>query len=317
MPAPTACPECVKEAGHDPLCGGEAWALCRCDDRFPQQLTELDGRMPPVLYGRGEVEVLIRLRRQETVTIVGSRRASAYGLEAARELGHLLAAAGLVVVSGMAFGIDSAAHEGALAAGGTTVAVLAGGPDVPYPPSKRGLHRRIIAAGGAALAEQPPGASPTKWAFPARNRIMAALAEMTIVVEAAEPSGSLITAREAMDLHRSVGAVPGPVSSRTSAGTNGLIRDGAALIRDAQDVLDELLGVGVASVRREGPPLDEGMRAALEAIEQGSSGVDDLANACGLSAGEAAIAFARLELMGYVGASVDGAFARTALSSPE
>jgi DNA processing protein len=262
------------------------------------------------------VEALRTLRREEAVTIVGSRRASAYGLEVARELGRLLGSSGLTVVSGMAFGIDSAAHEGALEAGARTVVVLAGGPDVPYPPSARSLYRRVLKAGGLVLAEHPGGTRPAKWDFPARNRIMAALAEMTIVVEAAEPSGSLITAREATDLHRSVGAVPGPVSSRTSAGTNGLIRDGAALIRDAQDVLDELLGVGIASVRREGPALDEGLRAALASLEQGSSGVDDLARTCGLSAADAAVALARLELMGYLRASADSTFTRTSLAPP-
>ena len=316
MRSPSACGGCLGEAGHEPTGGGNVWAVCRCDPLYPPQLAELDDRTPPVLYGCGDIEMLGRLRREETVTIVGSRRASAYGVQAARELGQLLAAAGLVVVSGMAFGIDSAAHEGALAAGGRTVAVLAGGPDVPYPRSARSLHGRILAAGGGVLAEHPPGTAPTKWAFPARNRIMAALAQMTIVVEAAEPSGSLITAREATDLHRSVGAVPGHVTSRTSAGTNGLIRDGAALIRDAQDVLDELLGVGVASARREGPDLDEGLRAVLGAVEQGCTGVDDLAGTCALSAGDAAVALARLELMGYLRASADGTFTRTSLAAP-
>jgi len=313
---PQACADCRRVAGHAAGTGRGAWAVCRCDPLFPPQLAELDDRTPPVLQGYGNSEILGRLRREETVTIVGSRRASAYGLEVAHELGRLLGAAGLVIVSGMAHGIDSAAHEGALAGGGATVAILAGGPDVAYPPSKRGLHRRIAAAAGAALAEHPPGTAPTKWAFPARNRIMAALAEMTIVVEAAEPSGSLITAREAMELHRSVGAVPGPVSSRTSAGTNGLIRDGAALVRDAQDVLDELLGVGVASIRRNGPPLDPTLHAALDAVERGA-GLDELVTALGLSAGDAAVALARLELLGYLRAAPDGRLGRTPLTPPE
>ena len=132
-----------------------------------------------------------------TVTIVGSRRASSYGLGVAEELGRLLAAAGLVVVSGMARGIDAAAHRGALIAGGTTVAVLGGGADVVYPASARRLYRDIVAK-GAAISEAPPGQRPEPGAFPKRNRLMAALGAITVVVEAAQPSGSLITARQAL-----------------------------------------------------------------------------------------------------------------------
>ena len=189
------------------------------------------------------------------MTIVGSRRASSYGLGVAEELGRLLAAAGLVVVSGMARGIDAAAHRGALAAGGTTLAVLGGGADVVYPASERRLYREILAS-GAAISEAPPGQRPEPGAFPKRNRIMAALGAITVVVEAAQPSGSLITARRALDLGRHVGAIPGPVTSRVSEGTNDLIVDGAGLIRGAQDVLDRLLGVGIEAVRRCGPPLE-------------------------------------------------------------
>jgi len=214
-------------AGARGAAAGGCWAVCRCDPGYPPQLFDLDNRVPAVLFGAGEESVLPRLDREATVTIVGSRRATPYGLGIARELGHLLASAGLVVVSGMAFGIDSAAHEGALEGGGTTVAVLGGGADVVYPAAKRRLYQRILSSGGAAISERPPGTTPERWAFPARNRIMAAIAGMTVVVEGAEPSGSLITAEEVVRLDRSLGAVPGPVSSRTSAGPHALIRDGA------------------------------------------------------------------------------------------
>ena len=173
---------------------------------------------------------------------MGTRRASADGLEVARALGRGLAAAGVTVVSGMALGVDSAAHAGALESSGRTVAVLAGGADVPYPPSKARLHQ-LIAERGCVVGELPPGFVAMRWCFPARNRIIAALAHMTIVVEAARRSGSLITAEIAADIGRDVGAVPGPVTAWRSAGTNALLRDGATVIRDAADALDVAVGV--------------------------------------------------------------------------
>jgi DNA processing protein len=311
-----ACTDCLEMAGTGAGGLGDCWAVCRCHPSFPPQLFDLDDRVPPVVFGVGERALLDRFDRDGAVTIVGSRRATPYGLGVARELGHLLAAAGLVVVSGMAFGIDSAAHDGALEGGGTTLAVLGGGADVAYPPSKRGLHRRILRGGGAAISERPPGVRPEKWAFPARNRIMAAIAGMTVVVEGAEPSGSLITAEEVVRLNRGLGAVPGPVSSRTSAGPHALIRDGAALIRDAQDVLDEMLGVGATSIRAVGPPLDPSLAKALALVEAGSETVDALSRAAGEAPRDSAVALARLELMGYVVGGPDGGYTRTALVAP-
>jgi DNA processing protein len=277
---------------------------------------ELDDRTPPVLFGLGERAGLRRLTRDVTVTIVGSRRATRYGVSVAGELGNMLGAAGLTVVSGMAFGIDSAAHEGTLGGGGITVAVLAGGPDVAYPPSKRALHGRIVSSGGILLSERPPGIRPEKWSFPARNRIMAALAHMVIVVEAALPSGTMITAEEATRLHRDLGAVPGPVTSRTSAGPNELIREGAALVRDAQDVLDELLGVGATAAVRVGPALDRELAGALDLVELGNTTVELLVRAGAGDARSSAVALARLELMGYVDGRDDGTFTRTVLRPP-
>lgn len=316
MSAIRVCPDCLEAAGARRGALGDCWALCRCDSAYPPQLFDLGDRLPPVLFGAGAESVLPRLDREATVTIVGSRRATPYGLGIAHELGRLLASAGLVVVSGMAFGIDSAAHEGALEGGGTTIAVLGGGADVVYPPSKRRLYRRIVTGGGAAISERPPGTTPERWAFPARNRIMAAIAGMTVVVEGAEPSGSLITAEEVVRLDRSLGAVPGSVSSRTSAGPHALIRDGAALIRDAQDVLDEMLGVGSLSVRAVGPELEPDLAAALALVEQGHVSVDSLTAALGEPARDCAVALARLELLGYVAGAADGTYSRTSLAAP-
>lgn len=313
-PACAGCLDRVPEWDGRPL--GDCWTVCGCRAEFPARLHELGDRTPPVLFGVGQPTALAALGRETTVTIVGSRRATAYGLAVTRELANMLGAAGLVIVSGMALGIDAAAHEGALDGRGTTVAVLAGGPDVAYPPSKRALYRRILTSGGAAISERPPGIQPESWAFPKRNRIMAALGRMLVVAEAAVPSGTMITAEEATRLHRDVGAVPGPVTSRTSAGTHELIRDGAALIRDAQDVLDEILGVGAGSAVRLGPQLDAVLAAALALVEAGNGTVELLARAGGGDPRRCAVSLARLELMGYVEGQPDGTFVRTALASP-
>jgi DNA processing protein len=170
----------------------------------------------------------------------------------------------------MALGVDSAAHSGALESGGRTVAVLAGGADVPYPPSKRALHGRLRAE-ALVVSELPPGFRARRWCFPARNRIIAALAQLTVVVEAAQRSGALITARLARDLGRDVGAVPGRATMRLAAGTNALIADGAHLIAGAQDALDVACGVGTRAAPGQGDAsaLEPHLAKVLHAVEQG------------------------------------------------
>jgi len=291
------------------------WRITRGEAGYPAALLDLGDDAPNALHGCGSQRLVHELDRESTVTIVGSRHPSAYGLEVAEELGHLLGAAGLVVVSGMALGIDAAVHRGVLAGNGATVAVLGGGPDFIYPRSERQLYERVVAK-GAVVSEVPPGTAPGPGCFPKRNRIMAALATMTIVVEAAEPSGSLITTRWAYKLGRDVGAVPGRVTSRVAKGTNGLLADGAAVVRDAQDVLDLLLGVGVTDTRREGPPLEPELTRVADAVDGGAATPDGVAGAAGVEASEAAVALARLELMGYVRVDGAGRYERTALSAP-
>jgi DNA processing protein len=290
----------------------DIWTLRRGGEGYPAALLDLADTAPAALFGRGREELVRGHELRETVTIVGSRHPSAYGLEIAEELGNLLAAAGLVVVSGMALGIDAAVHRGALGGGGATIAVLAGGPDVVYPRSEGRLYERIV-AGGAVVAEAKPGTRPGPGCFPRRNRIMAALGAMTVVVEAAEPSGSLITAEQAQRLDREVGAVPGRVTTRVARGTNGLLADGAAMVRDAQDVLDRLLGVGTAAVRPPGPDIEPELVRVADAVEGGAGTPDAVAGAAGIAAGEAAVALARLELLGYVRADATGRYARTTL----
>lgn len=295
------------------LLAAKCWACCRHDPAYPVGLADA-ADAPWALIGRGDPTLLGRLDPREAITIVGARRASSYGREVARELSRELTAAGLLVISGLAFGVDACAHRGALEAG-TTVAVLGCGPDLAYPASHRSLWRRICEQ-GLVLSELPPGTGAWRWTFPARNRIMAALAGMTIVVEAAQRSGSLITADLAADLGRDLGAVPGPVSSRASAGTNDLLAGGACLIRDGQDVLDAMLGPGVRKAERFGADLDSRLRNVLAVLERGAETSDAVAAALDLDGAEAASALATLEALGYVSCSLVGAYSRTLLSLP-
>jgi DNA processing protein len=279
----------------------EVAAFCRHANEYPAPIREL-ADSPAVLFGLGSVERLRPLREDPAVTVVGTRRASAYGTEVAYALGRGLGAAGVPVVSGLALGIDGTAHRGCLDGSGLTVAVLACGPDVVYPRRHQRLYERIRAE-GLLLSELPPGTRPFRWSFPARNRIMAALSRMTVVVEAAEPSGSLITADFARDLGRAVAAVPGRVTSSIARGTNGLLRDGAVPVTRTEDVLDELFGVGM----RRPPPVAEARpaptearhRAVLEAAERVSS-VDAIAVELNLTASEVRAALGRLEAEGWL-----------------
>jgi DNA processing protein len=279
--------------------------LCRCNRRFPPQL--LDLAVPPaVLHIAGDGIELIRALDPPVVAIVGARRASSYGLAVARSLARGLATAGVTVVSGMAYGIDSAAHDGALAVG-PTIAVLPGGAERPYPAARRVLYRRIVAS-GAALSELPPGTSVRRWMFAARNRITAALAAMTVVVEARERSGSLVTASLARELDRPLGAVPGRVTSPLADGPHQLIAAGARLISGPEDVLDELFGADAPSPRAAvRPPLAPLLASLLDSLREERTADEAIARA-GLAAGEGLAALSSLELGGYIRREAGGRF---------
>lgn len=295
--------------------GAGCWACCRHDPVYPISLSDL-GDAPAVLFGRGDPALLARLGRDNAATVVGSRRPSAYGRERAMLLGGELAAAGLAVVSGLALGIDSCAHRGALDAGGLTVAVLGSGADVASPPRSKALYEELRAT-GLVLSELPPGVGARRWTFPARNRIMAALGAITIVVEARDRSGSQITADIAIELGRDVGAVPGRVGTSGAVGPNRLIRQGAALIRDGEDVLDALLGPGESRIpdsRRERPRLSEDLAVVLEAVEGGAATPDEVAGEASLDAGASAAALTRLELLGLVDCDPAGRYRPTGLA---
>ena len=260
--------------------------LMRDEDGYPQMLDDLCDA-PPILFCRGE----ILPQDSMAVAIVGTRHASTYGLRQAEQLAYSLAKAGVTVVSGLARGIDTAAHEGALNAGGRTIAVLGGGLGEMYPSENGGLAK-AISADGAVISEHPPMVKPRGPLFPQRNRIVAGLGLATLVIEAPQRSGSLITARLAGEMNRDVLALPGPVTSRASRGCNELIRDGATLIQNVDDIL-EVLGpmrtpVETADGHTVHSPgelkLNEIERKVLGAIESESTAIDQVIMASELPA---------------------------------
>lgn len=293
------------------------FSACRHDRDWPASLSRLGPAEPAALFGAGERSLLTESERA-AVTLVGARRAGAYGREVAGVLGKELAATGLTVISGMAMGVDAAAHLGALEVGGPTVAILGAGPERPYPRSARRLHLELRDR-GLVVSELPPDSGTFRWCFPARNRIMAALGDATVVVEAADRSGSLITAEMAGDCGRMVGAVPGPVTSWRSGGTNRLLADGALLVRDARDVLDGLFGPGrpaPVTAPAAGPGLSPVERVALDALEGGSGDAGAIAAERDISVAKVAAALSSLELAGYLRRGPGGEYTRTALAPP-
>ena len=257
---------------------------------YPRRLEELHDPPARVYFRGAALEVLER----PAVAMVGARSCSGYGAQVARRLARELAGAGVVIVSGLARGIDAEAHRGALEGGGATVAVLGCGIDRDYPAAHAGLARRI-AETGLVVSEYPPGLEPAPWRFPARNRIIAALAEATVVVEARERSGALITADFALELGRDVFAVPGEITAALSAGTNHLIRQGAAPLLSADDVLSAL---GIERGPPSLPSLSPAARELLALLADGAARADDLARASGRGSGEVAAALVELELAG-------------------
>jgi DNA processing protein len=265
---------------------------------YPSELLDLS-TPPDPLYAMGAASALTRPR----IAIVGTRNSTAYGERMARAVTRALVRAGVSVVSGMARGIDGAAHRTAMEEGGNTVAVLGTGVDVPYPVGHRQLHRSI-AERGLVLSENPPGAKAHQGAFPKRNRIIAALAPVTIVVEAGFRSGALNTASQALDLGRVVAAVPGPIDSEQSKGSNQLLRDGAVVIASVADAL-ALLGI-TAPKSRPLPALSDAERRIWDALETGYTELDALAANAGLTVPETLAAITSLEMFGLVECAPSG-----------
>ena len=274
------------------------------DDDYPPLLRQI-ADPPIVLWTRGDASLLSR----PAVAVVGARAATPAGLEAARRLGRDLAAAGLVVVSGLARGVDGAAHQGALDADGLTVAILGSGLDVVYPSEHRALAARI-AAGGVLASELPPGAPPLGHHFPLRNRIISGLSKAVVVIEASLKSGSLITARAALEQGRDVLAVPGGIASGRYRGSHGLIKDGARLVESVEDVLEE---IGWPLPAR--PPRQDGKSFGSSKLSVGLTrgepcSVDELARRTGRPAADLLSELSVLEVEGRVARVAGGGFVR-------
>lgn len=295
------------------------------DGRYPSTMLDLEDP-PAVLYALGEPE----LAATPSVALVGARRATPYGLQVARAFGGRLASAGVSIVSGLAMGIDAAAHVAALDARGATIAVQGTGVDVAYPRSHAALHARI-AREGLVLSELPPGRAAHPGAFPRRNRLIAALADVVVVVEAGSKSGALITAQLAGTLGRLVAAVPGPIDRENSVGANHLLRDGAHVVASVEDVL-ALLALtprGRSSMpersprgRSDAPPTELAVAAphgfpddaaesrVLRVLSFGPQGPDELVRACGVSPREIGVAIANLVLLSVVEIDASGSVRR-------
>ena len=288
--------------------GSPSYPACLLDDLDP----------PVLLFHRGDLDALAHPR----VAVIGTRRATGYGRRVAHELGLDLASAGVCVVSGLALGIDAAAHNGAVAASdralGSTVethvdpsvsgptqagpvAVVGGGVDAPGPSTNAALARRVVDV-GAVLSEAPPGTRPAPWRFPVRNRILAALAPVVVVVESAERGGSMLTVEQAQLRDRTVLAVPGPVDSPASAGTNALISDGALVCRGADDVVSALgLSLeGVANSPVANRPEPDGDAASVLAVLGFTPvSIESLSRDLDLDLGRLSVALGRLEALGW------------------
>jgi DNA processing protein len=309
-------PEQVRSSGAD------VETICRHRPGYPRGLTHAGERAPWMLYvaggaiGNGAVEDSLVGRLEElsaapTVAILGSRRATDYGIEMARSLARGLSASGVTVAGSLCDGIAVAAQEGALEAGGKTLTVLDGGLDVACPARRRALHERLLAT-GCVMAELPCGCNPRNWCYPARERTVVGLAQLTIFVEADEDSSELQGARIARALGRTVAAVPGRVTSPVSRGTHALLLDGAALVRGPGDVL-ELFYAGATphdpralpgakrgtGAQRSIATLEPRLQATLEQVGAGQDTPAKL-SAASADAGEALLALGELELMGLL-----------------
>jgi DNA processing protein len=286
----------IAEPGH---------ALVAWDDAdYPRALLTISDP-PPAFYYSGRHELLNR----PSIAIVGSRNATPQGMDNAGSFAAALSGAGFTIVSGLALGIDTAAHRGGLSAGGSSVAVIGTGPD---PPANRDLGHRLAAEGGL-LSEFPLGTPPLPANFPRRNRLLSGLSRGVLVVEATLASGSLITARFAAEQGREVFAIPGSIHSPFSKGSHRLIKEGAKLVETAQDVLEELGGVaraGAVASQTPEPDIQGDAGRVLDALGHDPAGVDALTARTGLAAGAVSVALVELELSGRITTLPGGAFQR-------
>ncbi len=309
----TRVPACDVDRQHEAMVRVDARMLLLWDDEYPAGLRPVP-MPPPALFVRGSLPA----RDTCAVAVVGTRKPTVAGVAFARALGRALALLGITVVSGMARGIDTAAHEGALRAGGLTVAVLGTGVDVVYPPENKALMDQILESGGV-VSEQLCGTVAHRGAFPRRNRIISGMSDAVVVVEGGMRSGALITAQWALEQGREVGAVPGFPGSFRSEGPNHLLKQGAFVVTEAADIVGNVrriaervsIGVRNAGALADGPCALDGDAARVCAMLATPATVDDVALAAGLSAERAQSLLAMLEIAGQVRRDAGGCYARS------
>lgn len=285
-------------------------AVTLADEGYPERLREIPDP-PPALYVDGEIP------SGPVVSLVGSRRATATSVENAREIGRALGERGVCVGSGLALGVDAAAHEGALAAGGPAVGVLGCGIDVVYSKKHRALFERVK-NGGAVVSEYYLGEAPLQWQFPARNRVISGLSEIVVVVEALGKSGALITGRHAVEAGRDVWAVPGPIGVPECRGSDRLLGDGAGVLSDVSEFVETIAPQEPTLEAAEaggdagelGEPLSEAEMRALRRVGFEPSRMDEISRHSGVGIKELLPALSMLELKGYVMRDAAGAFVR-------
>ncbi|MFA6499102.1 MAG: DNA-processing protein DprA [Desulfurivibrionaceae bacterium] len=285
--------------------------LCWDDPLFPPLLKELSDP-PPILYVLGSPQLL----SAPGIAMVGARAASSYGLQVAERLAMELARHDLVITSGLALGIDTAAHRGALAAGGNTIAVMGCGLDIIYPSQNQKLHAQI-AGHGAIISENPLGTMPEGFRFPARNRIISGLSLGVVVVEAAHRSGTMITAHQALEQGRDVFAIPGRIDSPKSEGCHHLIQEGAKLVHSAADILEELAAAlttpaSPSAIRQQAPPLPPEEGAVFSLLEVYPRNIEEIILAAQLPAHRISEILLHLELRGLVAALPGNQYQRLA-----
>jgi len=283
-------------------------AICSEEENYPKLLKEIDD-YPPVLYV--QIDGNFDIFAKKTIAVVGTRKVTGYGRQVTEMITEGLATAGLVIISGLARGVDEIAHKTTLRVGGLTVGVLGCGLDLVYPPEHKELAQKIVEAGGALVSEFPLGKPALPGNFPARNRIISGLSLGVVVTEAAEDSGSLITASCAAEQGREVFAVPGPITSPLSKGTSELLKKGANLVGGVEDILEELGIEGRREFKKrtiDFSQLNEQERKIMEILEKESLSVDELCRRLGWESGEVGSLLSLLEIKGIVKNLGDGSY---------
>lgn len=279
------------------------------DKYYPKLLSEISDR-PYVLYYRGDLNNIDNFQAK-TFAVVGTRKITSYGIEVTRKITSGLVQAGLVIVSGMAYGVDGVAHETAIRNNGKTIAVLGCGVDIIHPASNTTLYWQMVKKSGLVISEYPAGRYAEKGLFPARNRIISGLSLGVIVTEGASDSGALITARYALEQGREVFAVPGPITSELSKGPTILLKDGAKLVSSPADILEELNIVGEIrknNIEKANPNLTITEKKILEMLQNESLHFDDLLSSVNINADKLATLLTVMELSGFIKKLSDGKF---------